>query len=167
FVANVSHELKTPLSVIKACVETLIAGAAAEPEHRGMFLQQIHDQAERLHALIIDLLNLARIEAGTEVFEFKDVPLAPIAAACVGRHRARAESKKQLLEAGPPAQGEEIIAWADEEAIDQILENLVDNALKYTPEGGRIAVRWHADGDQVCLEVEDSGIGIPEADLPR
>lgn len=167
FVANVSHELKTPLSVIKACVETLIAGAAAEPEHRGVFLQQIHDQAERLHALILDLLSLARIEAGTEVFEFKDVPLAPIAAACVERHRARAESKKQLLEAGAATVGEEIIAWADEEAVDQILENLVDNALKYTPEGGRISVHWHADSDSVYLEVEDSGIGIPESDLPR
>jgi two-component system phosphate regulon sensor histidine kinase PhoR len=167
FVANVSHELKTPLSVIKACVETLIAGAAAEPEHRGMFLQQIHDQAERLHSLILDLLSLARIEAGTEVFEFKDVPLAPIAAACVERHRARAESRKQHLEAGPSPDGEEVTAWADEEAVHQILENLVDNALKYTPEGGRIEVHWRADSDHVCLEVEDSGIGIPEADLPR
>jgi two-component system phosphate regulon sensor histidine kinase PhoR len=167
FVANVSHELKTPLSVIKACVETLIAGAAAEPEHRGAFLQQIHDQAERLHALILDLLSLARIEAGIEVFEFKEVSLAPIAAACVERHRARAESKKQQLEAGPSPKCEEIAAWADEEAIDQILENLVDNALKYTPEGGRVTVHWHADGDQVCLEVEDTGIGIPQADLPR
>jgi two-component system phosphate regulon sensor histidine kinase PhoR len=167
FVANVSHELKTPLSVIKACVETLIAGAVAEPEHRAVFLQQIHDQAERLHALILDLLSLARIEAGTEAFEFKSVSLAPIATACAERHRARAESKKQLLETGPAPDGQEIAAWADEEAIDQILENLVDNALKYTPESGRINVRWRGDGDQVCLEVEDSGIGIPEADLPR
>jgi len=60
-----------------------------------------------------------------------------------------------------------LAAWADEEAVSQILDNLVDNALKYTPEGGRIGVRWHAEDGQVCLEVADTGIGIPERDLPR
>src|SRR6202011_3220504 len=67
---------------------------------------------------------------------------------------------------GPPA-GTIARAWADEEAIGHILDNLVDNAVKYTPEGGRIEVRWHADRHQVCLEVPDTGIGIPERDLPR
>jgi two-component system phosphate regulon sensor histidine kinase PhoR len=108
--------------------------------------------------------------------------------ACVERHRARAEAKSQVLEAVPPVDEsavggqrpgwgdlEEIDsqvltavqAWADEEAVHQILDNLVDNALKYTPAGGRIQVRWRALDGQVCLEVEDTGIGIPEQDLPR
>src|SRR5262249_11487529 len=69
FVANVSHELKTPLAVIKAAVETLVDGAVNDPEHRGPFLEKIGEQAERLHALILDLLSLARIESGAEVFE--------------------------------------------------------------------------------------------------
>src|SRR5439155_7446609 len=91
FVANVSHELKTPLSVIKACVETLLEGAAEDPAHRGLFLQRIAEQAERLHALILDLLSLARIESGTETFAFQAVPLEPVVRACLERHRTRAE----------------------------------------------------------------------------
>jgi two-component system phosphate regulon sensor histidine kinase PhoR len=175
FVANVSHELKTPLSVIKACIETLLDGAADDPQHRGPFLQQIADQSDRLHALILDLLSLARIEAGTELFQLEAVQLAPLVAACLERHRARAESKKQILEpkafadhehSTPGTQNSEA-AWADAEAVQEILDNLVDNALKYTPEGGHILVGWHLDNGEVCLQVEDSGIGIPEQDLPR
>jgi two-component system phosphate regulon sensor histidine kinase PhoR len=184
FVANVSHELKTPLSVITACVETLLDGAVDDPQHRTAFLQQVADQAERLHRLILDMLSLTRIESGTEAFEFQAVPLGPVVAACLGRHRARAEGKRQFLEAVPPAPwagdnngrpqpggavaaAVEVVAWADEEAVNQILDNLVDNALKYTPEYGSIRVRWRAEDGQACLEVQDTGIGIPEHDLPR
>ena len=171
FVANVSHELKTPLSVITACVETLLAGAVDDLEHRGPFLERIAEQANRLHALILDLLTLARIESAAGALEPRAVALAPAVAACLGRHRARANSNKKLLEAVPPSPAsdtsEEIAAWADEEAVSQILDNLIDNALKYTPSGGRIRVRWRAEDSQVCLEVQDNGIGIPEQDLPR
>ncbi len=169
FVANVSHELKTPLSVIKACVETLLEGAVVDPDHRGPFLERIAEQADRLHALILDLLSLARIESGTEAHAFQAVPLGPVVTACLERHRARAEANKQLLETDPPADTTqvEVTAWADEEAVHQILDNLVDNALKYTPAGGRIGVRWRLADGLVCLEVEDTGIGIPEQDLPR
>ncbi len=170
FVANVSHELKTPLSTIKACVETLLEGAVHDTEHRGPFLETIAEQADRLHALILDLLSLARIESGEEAFELRAVPLGPVVAACLERHRARAEAKNQLLEGRPLSANGSLIeatVWADEEAVGQILDNLVDNALKYTPPGGRICVRWQAEDGQVCLEIEDTGIGIPEQDLPR
>jgi two-component system phosphate regulon sensor histidine kinase PhoR len=171
FVANVSHELKTPLSVITACVETLLDGAVDDPGHRGPFLEQIADQANRLHSLILDLLSLARIESGTEVFSFQPVTVAEAVAACLERHRARAEARGQALEAVPPASsngdGDGAVAWADEEAVGQIVDNLVDNAVKYTPVGGRIRVHWRTEGDQVLLEVQDTGIGIPERDLPR
>src|SRR5207244_3768185 len=98
-----------------------------------------------------------------------------IVAACLERQQPRAAARKQLLQAVPPRAGEgngarpspPVRAWADEEAVGQIVENLVDNAVKYTPEGGRIWVRWRAEDGQVCLEVEDTGIGIPEQDLPR
>jgi two-component system phosphate regulon sensor histidine kinase PhoR len=166
FVANVSHELKTPLSVIKACVETLLDGAAEDPLHRGRFLERIGDQSDRLYALILDLLSLARIESGEEAFELRSVALGPAVAECLERHRARAEAKRQQLLAEPPA-GELPAAHVDEEALGQILDNLVENAIKYTPEESRIVVRWRSEGGKVRLEVEDNGQGIPEADLPR
>jgi two-component system phosphate regulon sensor histidine kinase PhoR len=167
FVANVSHELKTPLSVIQACVETLLDGALDDPEHRVSFLEQIADQSSRLHSLILDLLSLARIESGTEAFSFQAVPLAEAVSGCLERHRARAEARGQTLEAVAPAGQDGAVAWADEEAVGQILDNLVDNAVKYTPAGGRIRVLWYDEDGQVSMEVSDTGIGIPERDLPR
>jgi two-component system phosphate regulon sensor histidine kinase PhoR len=167
FVANVSHELKTPLAVIKACVETLLDSAGEDPQHRGRFLERIGDQADRLHALILDLLSLARIESGDEAFELRAVPLGPAVAECLERHRARAGAKSQQLEAESPPGEDGLAARVDEEALGQILDNLVDNAVKYTQEGSRITVRWRDDRQQVHLEVQDNGPGIPEADLPR
>jgi signal transduction histidine kinase len=168
FVANVSHELKTPLAVIKACVETLLDGAADDPKVCTSFLQQVAEQAEHLQALIFDLLSLARVESGAEAFEFQEVALGEVVRSCLERHRSRAEANGQLLEAVPPeGNGTPLSAWADEEAERQILDNLVDNALKYTPPGGRIGVRWWAADGQACLEVADTGVGIPEADLLR
>jgi two-component system phosphate regulon sensor histidine kinase PhoR len=191
FVANVSHELKTPLSVIKVCVETLQDGAAEDPRHRDHFLGQIARQSDRLHMLILDLLSLARIESGDELFDFQAVPVVPLVHGLVERFRPRAEARGQVLEVaserkGPPVdssteilttdqnagatvalQDEEISVWADEEAVEQILENLLDNALKYTPEKGRVSIHWHVQAAQVCIEVSDTGIGIPPADLPR
>jgi two-component system phosphate regulon sensor histidine kinase PhoR len=202
FVANVSHELKTPLSVIKACVETLLLGAVDDAQHRGVFLERIAEQGDRLYALILDLLSLARIESGGELFAPVEVPVATAVQACLERHRARAESRHQsltmagpkphkaenwdadrfLVERAPPENGlrplfqpdlttqppdDGVAVWVDEEAFDQILDNLVDNALKYTPDGGRIHVAWQPEGESVCLEVTDTGIGIPEQDLAR
>ncbi len=166
FVANVSHELKTPLTGIKLCAETLLAGAVEDPDHRMRFLEQIASQSERLHALILDLLSLARIESGEQLLDLAAVPLADLVHACVERHTPRAEARRQTLTVAAP-DGPTPAAWADEEAIDHILDNLLDNAVKYTPEGGAIRVGWGAEDGQVWLEVADNGIGIPEADLPH
>lgn len=165
FVANVSHELKTPLAVIRACVEALQDGAVEDPAARGPFLQQIADGADRLHALILDLLSLARIESGDDIFEFAAVPVRELVADCLDRHRPRAEAKGMTLAGVPPPA--DVFAWADAEAVGQILDNLVDNAVKYTPEGGTVRVSWSADADRVILQVEDNGPGIPERDLAR
>jgi two-component system phosphate regulon sensor histidine kinase PhoR len=164
FVANVSHELKTPLSVIKANVETLLLGAVEDAENRGRFLDRIARQSDRLLALILDLLSLARIEAGEELFDFQAVPVVAVLRACLERHRPRAEARGQTLTL---EEGDAAAVWADEEALDQIFDNLVDNAVKYTPQGGRIRVGWRYEGECVCVEVSDTGIGIPAADLPR
>jgi two-component system, OmpR family, phosphate regulon sensor histidine kinase PhoR len=168
FVANVSHELKTPLANIKSSIETLLDGAAEEPGPRAMFLEEIDLQANRLDALVMDLLVLARIESGEATMRFEVVAVEDAVHACLDRHRTRAEGKGMTLDgvalAGCP---QDLSVWADDEALAQILDNLVDNAIKYTPSGGRVTVRWQTSDQMVCLEVEDSGIGIPLADLPR
>jgi two-component system phosphate regulon sensor histidine kinase PhoR len=165
FVANVSHELKTPLAIIQACVETLIDGAIEDISHRGPFLERIADQTTRLHNLIIDLLRLARVESETEAFTRERLALDRIVHECLDKHRTLAEGKKHRLEVVPPP--EAALAWADEEAVRQILDNLVDNAIKYTPEGGLVRVRWAREGNQVFFEIKDTGIGIADADLSR
>lgn len=165
FVANVSHELKTPLSVIKTCVEALLDGAVDDPEVRKPFLDLIQDQGDRLHALILDMLSLARIESGEEMLDLEEVPLELAVNDCVDRHRPRAEAKSIEMVAEPPA--EPLSVRADSEALFQILDNLVDNAVKYTPDRGRIQVRWKTEGDYVALQVQDNGLGISERDLPR
>ena len=121
-----------------------------------------------LDALVADLLSLAKIESGEAGLEFEVVLVEDAVHACLDRHRTRAEVKGLTLNGValvgcPPDLG----VWVDEEALAQILDNLVDNAIKYTPEQGRITVRWEATDQQVCFEVEDTGIGIPDRDMPR
>src|SRR5262245_29721566 len=163
-VANVSHELKTPLAVIQACVETLLDGAIDDEKHRTSFLEQIARQGERLHALVLDLLSLARLESGQELFHFDAVALEGLVRDCALRHLPRAEARHQALRV---ADGPSVEAWADVEAVEQVLENLLDNALKYTPEGGEVRLRWGIESGQAFIEVADTGIGIPATDLPR
>jgi two-component system phosphate regulon sensor histidine kinase PhoR len=168
FVANVSHELKTPLSVIKSSVEALADGAAEEPDARVMFLSQVTREADRLEELILDLLSLARIESGNLGLEPQAIVLERAITDCVERHQARAEVKTLTMVERPPADAPaDVAAWADPDALRQVMDNLVDNAIKYTPNGGRITVRWTATPDMVSFEVADTGVGISEADLPR
>jgi two-component system phosphate regulon sensor histidine kinase PhoR len=168
FAANVSHELKTPLAIIKSTVETLQDGAAEEPEARVAFLGQVAHEADRLGELITDLLSLAKIESGDLGLEPQAVRLDRAIADCTERHQTRAEAKTLTLVERPPREGRpDVAAWADPEALRQVLDNLVDNAIKYTKNGGRVTVRWKAATDRVTFEVEDTGVGIPEKDLPR
>ncbi len=168
FVANVSHELKTPLSVIKSTIEALQDGAAEDPTARVAFLSQVSHEADRLDALIQDLLSLARIESGEFGLELQAVALDKAIIDCLERHQPRAETKTLTLVEKPPANAPaDVPALADSDALRQLLDNLVDNAIKYTPNGGRITVRWEASADQVWFEVEDTGVGIPDRDMPR
>jgi len=169
FVANVSHELKTPLSNITSSVETLMDGAVEDANLRGLFLAEIADQAARQKMLIEDLLSLARIESMEKVgYELEAVRVDDAVYNSLDRHRTRAEAKGLRLDAvalaGTPPN---LVALADEEGLAQILDNLLDNAIKYTPDDRYITVRWKAEPKQIVLEVEDSGMGIPDADLPR
>jgi two-component system phosphate regulon sensor histidine kinase PhoR len=165
FVANASHELKTPLASIKACVETLLDGALEDSEIRIRFLQTVNEQTERLDKLVRDLLALTQIESQERPPVLQPMPLAAIVELCVNRHRQYAERKQMQLLTRPPA--ELVQVMADEESLEQILDNLIDNAVKYTNSGGTVTVRWKMEGERCRIEVEDTGIGIPQAHLAR
>lgn len=145
FIANVSHELKTPLSSIKAYTETLQNGGVADEKTRQKFLGRIEEQSERLHRLINDMLMLARIESDQQPFEIVAVDLPAIVATCLDDQRTAAESKRIALsvESDSPA----CYVRADREGLREILNNLIDNAIKYTPEGGRVTVEWGAGSE--------------------
>ena len=166
FVANVSHELKTPLAAIHVMVETLLDGAVNDPRHNVRFLERVRENADRLSYLVQDLLTLNRIESGEENLEIKPVPLQAALEQCLHHNELRAQAKQQKLEL-LPATDPAVSAWADEDALDHILGNLVDNAIKYTPVGGTITLRCFVHEKEVAIEVRDTGPGIPEKDLPR
>ncbi|MDX2035611.1 MAG: ATP-binding protein [Isosphaeraceae bacterium] len=167
FVANVSHELKTPLASIKAYTETLLDWALHDESVNVKFLHRIEEQAERLNQLILDLLSLARLDSGEGIFEHGPLELAPALEACAESHRGRAETKGLELQCDLEGLHGPTHVMADDEAIRQIFDNLIDNAIKYTPEGGWVRVGASLSGTSVAVEVADSGIGIPRDDLPR
>jgi two-component system phosphate regulon sensor histidine kinase PhoR len=165
FVANVSHELKTPLASIKAYTETLLAGAIRDADHNVRFVERIDEQSQRLHRLIVDLLHLSRVESGKEAFDFTSVSLSEAVHRCLTQYGEIADQSgvSLLSDTSEP----DVKVWADRQGVDTILDNLVDNAIKYTLPGGRVLLRWRCEGMMALLEVEDSGIGIASEDQQR
>jgi two-component system phosphate regulon sensor histidine kinase PhoR len=165
FVINVSHELRTPLASIQGYTETLIDGALDDPEHNMRFLGIIRHNAERLARLTEDLLNLSRVEQKRQKFEFQMHPVGGLLRDAVDQVHPIADKNKIRMEVEPATSSME--AWCDDEAISQILSNLLDNAIKYTPAGGKITLGAKAIDGFIELYVRDTGIGIPAEDLPR
>ncbi len=165
FVANVSHELKTPLSSIKAYAETLRLGAIHDADHNEQFVARIEEQADRLHQLIQDLLHLARVESGREAFDIRDVSLGEAIERCEPVYRERAQAKHLVFEVEPAPVA--VVVRADKGGLETILDNLVGNAIQYTPEGGRVTIRYREDGNHAVLEVEDTGVGISPRNQER
>ena len=165
FVANVSHELKTPLTSISAYVETLLDGASDDEAVRVPFLKKIQANTSRLSKLVSDILNISRLESGTGDESRVPLDLNHLAEACVKKHREAAESKGVTLamHRDPKA----AIALANEEDMTEALDNLVVNAISYTPEGGRVDVTARQLEDSLQLEVKDTGCGIPKDALGR
>lgn len=158
FISNASHELKTPLSSIKAFTETLLNSRLEDAQLERRFLGRIDEQANRLHELIQDMLSLARIESGQSSMEITDVPLERVVHDCVAEFEGQA--KTACVNLVNQATDCPLQVRAEEEGLQQILRNLVDNALKYSPHGGRVTIRCQQDADKVILEVADMGIGI-------
>jgi two-component system phosphate regulon sensor histidine kinase PhoR len=165
FVANVSHELKTPLTAIRGLVETLIEDTRMEPATRERFHAKIRDQSGRLTALVSDLLTLARVESQGASSERKPLDLRATLRDCEARFRPLCEQKGLMLEVRTSPEPQ--VVDGDEEALRQILDNLLDHALKYTPPSGKITVSVVPLGREALLEVSDSGIGIEPRDLER
>lgn len=166
FVANVSHELRTPLSVIKGYTETLVDGHQEMPlDDRDRFLRTIQRHTERLNSLLDDLLTLSRLESINPGLRRESCDLSALVVGIVDDYRARpAAAGHHLSFAMDPAVGPVLI---DPLKITQVLENLIDNALKYTPKGSHIEVATKLKEGEVEVSVRDDGPGIPEADLPH
>jgi two-component system phosphate regulon sensor histidine kinase PhoR len=167
FVANASHELKTPLASIKAYTETLLDWALWDESVNVRFLERIDEQADRLHQLVLDLLSLARIESGEECFEHGPLQIVPVLEACVEAYRGRADTKNLALVFEPGDLNDDSLVRADEEAVRQIFDNLIDNAIKYTPEYGSVRISCYNDDEFITAQVIDTGIGIPRDGLSR
>jgi two-component system, OmpR family, phosphate regulon sensor histidine kinase PhoR len=164
FVANVSHELRTPLSLIKGYVETLLDGARDNPDVAAKFLQTIDRNAERLRLLIEDLLTISELESGRVKLNLQAVAVAPVVAKVLEDFKAPAAAKGVGLANQTP----ELAVRADTDRLEQVLNNLVDNAVKYGRADGTVTVGARPAGEgQVEIFVQDDGPGIPPEALER
>jgi two-component system phosphate regulon sensor histidine kinase PhoR len=165
FVANVSHEFKTPLTAIQGFAETLLAGALDDPENNRRFLEIIRNHAIRLARLTNDLLKLARIEAGKLELEFSAVGLLELIEACTETTLLKANRKEITLEISVQPQLPAV--RGDAALLRDVLQNLLDNAIQYTPARGHISVTTVAGPREAVITVADTGIGIPLSDSER
>ncbi|MEE9311942.1 MAG: ATP-binding protein, partial [Planctomycetota bacterium] len=165
FVANVSHELKTPLTSISAYVDTLLDGAADDEAVRRPFMLKIQSNTTRLTKLVSDILNISRLESGTGDESRHNIDLNLFAEALLERQRDKADAKHIKLHfkaADMPA-----IAFGNEEDLTEAVENLIVNAISYTPENGDVTVEVESNNNGLELSVSDTGVGIPEESLAR
>ena len=164
FVANVSHELRTPITAIRGYAETLRAGALNDPAVAASMVEIIFRQSERLSHLVEDLLDLSRLEAKERQLAAEPVALLEAANRASEVVRPKADSKGISLEIRVPAN---LRASGDERALEQVLLNLLDNAVKYMASGGTVLVIGREENGECVLEVKDSGVGIEAKHLPR
>jgi two-component system phosphate regulon sensor histidine kinase PhoR len=165
FVANVSHELRTPVASISSAAETLLVGALSDPSAAQMFVEIIERNSARMRQLVEDLLDLSRIESKEYKLERDELGLSPIVEHSLSLLRDKAKQARVRIDLEIPADLPSV--RADRRALDQIMVNLVENAIKYCPPGSRVVVRARTEDEHVQVLVEDSGPGVPEADLPR
>jgi two-component system phosphate regulon sensor histidine kinase PhoR len=164
FVANVSHELRTPITAIRGYAETLQSGALQDPNVAPKMVEIIHRQSERLSELVEDLLELSRLESREVQLKLSDVSLAVAASRAAETVKPKAAGKDIQLELHVP-QG--LVARGDERAVEQVLLNLLDNAVKYTPSGGRVDVFGALEDGRCVVRVKDTGVGIEPRHLSR
>ncbi len=165
FIANLSHELRTPVTSLKALAETLDEGAIEQPSVARDFVSKINVEVDKLAQMVQEMGDLFRIESGESPLTRSPVSIADVAGRAVERLKAQAdraglEIKLELAPGLPPVS-------VDEVRIEQVLVNLIHNAIKFTPSGGRIDIAARASGNHVLVSVSDTGVGISADDLPR
>ncbi len=173
FISDVSHELRTPLTVIKGTIETLQDGALEDLAARDQFLSSMSRETERLIRLVNDLLVLTRADAGALNLQLRPIDLGELARSrCEGFERAASQRQVRLRTIARPQPGGQdagqpaLMVMADSDRMAQVLDNLLDNAVRYSPPGGEVVVTLAREADQVACQVIDSGPGIPAKHLP-
>lgn len=165
FISNVSHELRTPLASLKALTETLRDGALEDPEAARRFLARIETEVDALSQMATELLELTRIESGQAPLNLKSVAPQQLLETAADRMRTQAERAGLTLEVHV---GQHLpMVRADASRLEQVLVNLIHNAIKFTPSGGRVSLSAQHEGAFVRFSVQDTGVGISAEDLPR
>jgi two-component system, OmpR family, sensor histidine kinase SenX3 len=167
FVANVSHELKTPATSLKLLAESLVDILDDDPDQARFFAEQLKNETERFAKLITDLLDLARLESAEGIRNPQVVDARSILMVVLSRLRPTARRKNIALSWKRSGKAGLYNVRGDETQLTSMFSNLVENAVKYTPPGGRVKVTGHSDENEVVISISDTGIGIPEKNLAR
>lgn len=165
FISNISHELRTPIASVKALAETLNEGAIEDPAVAKDFLNRINIEMDKLAQMVQELAELSHIESGEAPLNKRPINVADAIGHVVDRLRAQADRAGLKLDFVIPSNLPEVMA--DESRVEQVLVNLIHNAIKFTPSGGRISISARARDTDILVSVADTGTGIPEDDLPR
>jgi two-component system phosphate regulon sensor histidine kinase PhoR len=165
FISNLSHELRTPLASLKALTETLQEGALDDPPAARRFLNRMELEVDALTQMVAELLELSRIESGRVPLKLKPTPAEDILAPALERLRLQAERSNLKVEIDCTADLPPVLA--DQGRLEQVVVNLLHNAIKYTPPGGEIFLKARFQDGSILFSVEDTGVGIPKEDLPR
>lgn len=165
FVANVSHELRTPLTTVKSYVETLLDGAVEEPDLRSRFLRVVEAETDRMVRLVRDLLHLSQLDRGKASMDLQDHALVPLLDECLTKLALPMERKHLLLQRDFPTDLPPV--RVDRDKVQQVILNLLTNAIEFTPDSGEITVSLRHEHNLLRVRIEDTGIGIPAEDLPR
>jgi signal transduction histidine kinase len=163
FIANVSHELRTPLSSVQGFIQGML-DRAIEEQDRDKYLEIVLGETKRMSTLITDLLSLAKIESGKFPIEYSEFDINELLRRCLLMFEQRIEEKNIGVSIG--LSEEKLIVWADEDRISQVITNLIDNAVKFTGEGGELKVWTYCSENKVHVNISDTGAGIPAEDQP-
>ena len=167
FVSAVSHEFRTPLATLRQLSELLADGRVQSEERRSEYYEDLRHESERLHRLVENLLDFGRMEAGRREFRFEEIDAAALARHVAGDFAQEVAARGYVIKVSAGDHSIGIVVRADQEALARALWNLLDNAVKYSPDSRTVWVDARADGDRLLLSVRDEGVGIPDDEQRR